>query len=167
MLYIYILQVCFIVQLHVSFLYRHRNFYSRKSEYNFVSVNTEIFRYDLNRFTMGKMLKGDDGADLDSSFVQNKFEIEEGQENLDYMLRFTNVGRLYERITSATVAGSSLQRLRKAHVCIIGLGGVGSWVVESLARSGIGRYLCSFFYYIQSYNFIDKCVIILDFYVIL
>jgi hypothetical protein len=146
MLYIYILQVCFIVQLHVSFLYRHRNFYSRKSEYNFVSVNTEIFRYDLNRFTMGKMLKGDDGADLDSSFVQNKFEIEEGQENLDYMLRFTNVGRLYERITSATVAGSSLQRLRKAHVCIIGLGGVGSWVVESLARSGIGRYVCIFFY---------------------
>ena len=56
----------------------------------------------------------------------------------DYMLRFANVGRLYERTT--TTVGSSLNRLLRAHVCVIGLGGVGSWVVESLARSGVGRY---------------------------
>lgn len=29
-------------------------------------------------------------------------------------------------------------RLQRAHVCVIGLGGVGSWSVEALARSGIG-----------------------------
>jgi len=29
--------------------------------------------------------------------------------------------------------------LEQAHICVIGLGGVGSWVVESLARSGIGN----------------------------
>jgi tRNA A37 threonylcarbamoyladenosine dehydratase len=29
-------------------------------------------------------------------------------------------------------------RIRKAHVAIIGVGGVGSWVAEALARSGIG-----------------------------
>jgi len=31
------------------------------------------------------------------------------------------------------------KRLRHAHVCVIGIGGVGSWAVESLARTGIGR----------------------------
>jgi len=30
-------------------------------------------------------------------------------------------------------------RLRQAHVCVIGLGGVGSWTVEALARSGLGE----------------------------
>ena len=32
----------------------------------------------------------------------------------------------------------ALPRLHAAHVCVIGVGGVGSWVVEGLARSGIG-----------------------------
>src|SRR6478736_4857056 len=30
-------------------------------------------------------------------------------------------------------------RLRSAHVCVIGIGGVGSWAVEALARSGVGE----------------------------
>jgi len=30
------------------------------------------------------------------------------------------------------------ERLRDAHVCVIGIGGVGSWAVEALARSGVG-----------------------------
>jgi tRNA A37 threonylcarbamoyladenosine dehydratase len=30
-------------------------------------------------------------------------------------------------------------RIRQAHVCVVGLGGVGSWVVEALARSGLGQ----------------------------
>lgn len=32
-----------------------------------------------------------------------------------------------------------LARLRAAHVAVIGLGGVGSWAAEALARTGIGR----------------------------
>lgn len=48
----------------------------------------------------------------------------------DYETRFGAIGRLYG------MAG--LARIRAAHVCVIGLGGVGSWVVEALARSGIG-----------------------------
>ena len=48
----------------------------------------------------------------------------------DYATRFSAIGRLYG------VAG--LDRIHRAHVCVIGLGGVGSWVVEALARSGIG-----------------------------
>ncbi|MFT7623304.1 MAG: tRNA A37 threonylcarbamoyladenosine dehydratase [Myxococcota bacterium] len=30
------------------------------------------------------------------------------------------------------------EALQSAHVCVIGLGGVGSWTVEALARSGVG-----------------------------
>ena len=44
--------------------------------------------------------------------------------------RFGGVERLYGR--------DSLERLRAAHVAVIGVGGVGSWTVEALARSGVG-----------------------------
>lgn len=47
-----------------------------------------------------------------------------------YNARFGGIRRLYG------VEGQ--QRLHQAHVCIIGLGGVGSWAVEALARSGVG-----------------------------
>ena len=30
-------------------------------------------------------------------------------------------------------------KLRAAHVCVVGIGGVGSWTAEALARTGIGR----------------------------
>ena len=48
----------------------------------------------------------------------------------DYETRFGALGRLYGR--------EGLARLRAARVAVIGLGGVGSWVVEALARSGLG-----------------------------
>nr|WP_256098934.1 tRNA threonylcarbamoyladenosine dehydratase [Variovorax sp. SG517] len=35
------------------------------------------------------------------------------------------------------VAGAA--RIREAHVLVVGIGGVGSWAVEALARSGVGR----------------------------
>lgn len=44
--------------------------------------------------------------------------------------RFAGVARLY--------GAEGLARLRRAHVAIVGIGGVGSWAVEALARSGIG-----------------------------
>jgi tRNA A37 threonylcarbamoyladenosine dehydratase len=37
-----------------------------------------------------------------------------------------------------STAGGGLARLRAAHVLVVGLGGVGSWTAEALARSGIG-----------------------------
>src|SRR3954471_151032 len=49
----------------------------------------------------------------------------------DYAARFAGVGRLYSM--------EGLARLRTAHVCVVGVGGVGSWVVEALARSGVGQ----------------------------
>ncbi len=48
----------------------------------------------------------------------------------DYEQRFGGVGRLVSR--------TGLARLRAAHVCVVGVGGVGSWTVEGLARSGVG-----------------------------
>ena len=27
----------------------------------------------------------------------------------------------------------------KAHICVVGIGGVGTWVAEALARSGVGQ----------------------------
>ena len=53
----------------------------------------------------------------------------------DYRERFTNVARLYENNVNNT-----LLSLRNAHICVVGLGGVGSWCVEALARSGISRF---------------------------
>lgn len=49
----------------------------------------------------------------------------------DFEARFGGIGRLYGK--------AGLERLRAAHVAVIGVGGVGSWAVEALARSGIGK----------------------------
>jgi tRNA A37 threonylcarbamoyladenosine dehydratase len=48
----------------------------------------------------------------------------------DLERRFGGVRRLY--------GSAGYRRLRGAHVAVVGLGGVGSWAVEALARSGIG-----------------------------
>lgn len=44
--------------------------------------------------------------------------------------RFGGVARLYGRPAAAAFAA--------AHVCVVGIGGVGSWAAEALARAGIG-----------------------------
>lgn len=59
-----------------------------------------------------------------------------------YLHRFSGVARLY--------GPDGLRRFFNAHILVIGLGGVGSWVVEALARSGIGA--------ITLVDFDDVCV---------
>ncbi len=44
----------------------------------------------------------------------------------------------YER-TELLLGKSNIERLRDAHVLVIGLGGVGAYVVENLCRAGIGH----------------------------
>src|SRR5690606_19824562 len=45
--------------------------------------------------------------------------------------RFGGITRLYGR--------EGLERLAAAHVAVVGIGGVGSWAAEALARSGVGE----------------------------
>lgn len=48
----------------------------------------------------------------------------------NYEARFGGIRRLF--------GVSGQDRLRQAHVCVVGIGGVGSWAVEALARTGVG-----------------------------
>ncbi len=48
-----------------------------------------------------------------------------------YLQRFSGIGRLYGQ--------DALPALTNAHFAVVGLGGVGTWVAEALARSGVGE----------------------------
>ncbi|WHI47832.1 tRNA cyclic N6-threonylcarbamoyladenosine(37) synthase TcdA [Microbulbifer sp. JMSA004] len=48
-----------------------------------------------------------------------------------YLQRFGGIARLY--------GDKALEILSSAHILVIGIGGVGSWTAEALARSGIGQ----------------------------
>lgn len=49
----------------------------------------------------------------------------------NYQHRFGGIKRLY--------GSKALTTFKDCHICVIGIGGVGSWVAEALARSGIGQ----------------------------
>lgn len=49
----------------------------------------------------------------------------------DYDRRFSSLNRLY--------GDQILEKFHQSHVVVAGIGGVGSWAVEALARSGIGK----------------------------
>jgi len=65
---------------------------------------------------------------LHSSCSRPELEIDEV---IDMERRFGGVSRLYGE--------AGLARFKAAHVCVIGIGGVGSWAAEALARNAIGR----------------------------
>ena len=50
---------------------------------------------------------------------------------MDFERRFGGIGRLY--------GDAALPALAAARVCVVGVGGVGSWAVEALARSAVGH----------------------------
>lgn len=45
--------------------------------------------------------------------------------------RFGGITRLY--------GSTAAEQIRAAHICVVGIGGVGAWAVEALARSGVGE----------------------------
>jgi tRNA threonylcarbamoyladenosine dehydratase len=53
------------------------------------------------------------------------------QYDVDFERRFGGIARLY--------GAPALEQFKAAHVCVIGVGGVGSWIVEALARSAVGK----------------------------
>ena len=55
----------------------------------------------------------------------------EDDQGADLERRFAGTKRLY--------GADAVRRFGGAHVCVIGIGGVGSWAVEALARSAIGK----------------------------
>lgn len=55
----------------------------------------------------------------------------ENTDDIDFERRFGGIARLY--------GAQGLERFRRAHICVVGVGGVGSWIVEALARSAIGK----------------------------
>lgn len=50
---------------------------------------------------------------------------------MDFERRFGGIARLYGE--------PGLARITAGHVCVIGIGGVGSWAAEALARSAVGH----------------------------
>lgn len=60
----------------------------------------------------------------------------------DIEFRFSGLRRLY--------GAEDFQKIARGHVLVVGLGGVGSWTVESLVRSGVGT--------ITLVDFDDICV---------
>lgn len=54
-----------------------------------------------------------------------------GESSVSGDRRFSGLARLYGTAGSSRIAG--------AHIAVVGLGGVGSWAAEALARSGVGR----------------------------
>ena len=50
---------------------------------------------------------------------------------MDFERRFGGIARLY--------GAPALAKFAAAHVCVVGIGGVGSWAAEALARSAVGR----------------------------
>jgi tRNA A37 threonylcarbamoyladenosine dehydratase len=50
---------------------------------------------------------------------------------MSYDQRFSGLGRLF--------GTAGVIKLKQANVCVIGIGGVGAWVAEALARSGINQ----------------------------
>lgn len=51
-------------------------------------------------------------------------------DDVDFARRFGGVARLY--------GADGLKKLQLAHICVIGIGGVGSWAAEALARNAVG-----------------------------
>ncbi len=72
-----------------------------------------------------------DGKAADGAAANTAGELTVPTADIDFERRFGGIARLY--------GDAALAAFRTAHVCVIGVGGVGSWAVEALARTAIGK----------------------------
>ena len=49
------------------------------------------------------------------------------------------MNELYQR-TQSLIGIEAIEKLKKSHVAVFGLGGVGGYTVEALARAGVGKF---------------------------
>jgi tRNA threonylcarbamoyladenosine dehydratase len=71
------------------------------------------------------------GPDGRAAKATARAAVETVEPTIDQPRRFGGVARLYGDAAAA--------RFRAAHVVVVGIGGVGSWAAEALARSAVGR----------------------------
>ncbi|MEY3446890.1 MAG: hypothetical protein RIR45_1645 [Pseudomonadota bacterium] len=63
--------------------------------------------------------------------VSPHMTVQTGSHDPDQSRRFSGLDRLF--------GASQALAVRNAHIAVVGIGGVGSWAAEALARSGVGR----------------------------
>ena len=49
----------------------------------------------------------------------------------------------WQQRTELLLGAEKMERLRKSHVLVVGLGGVGAYAAEMICRAGVGRILYS------------------------
>jgi len=64
------------------------------------------------------------------SMTELKMSLEVDSDNPDFARRFGGVARLY--------GSAGLAKLQASHIVVVGIGGVGSWAAEALARNAVG-----------------------------
>ena len=69
--------------------------------------------------------------DTQNQPTQFPSQLSQIDQDSEYQARFGGIARLYGQAV--------LEQLKVSHVGIIGIGGVGTWVAEAMARSGVGH----------------------------
>lgn len=99
---------------------------------NLSSENMEVSEQKLDSFAWEEMVREADIANVEKT---KEFPASDQEANSEKLVnlekRFGGIARIYGE--------EGLLKLSSSHVAIVGVGGVGSWVVEALVRSGVGR----------------------------
>ena len=51
----------------------------------------------------------------------------------------------WQQRTQLLLGDEKMERLRRAHVLVVGLGGVGAYAAEMICRAGVGRMTIAFY----------------------
>ena len=125
----------------------HSNFQQRKRRISLLGNRRSQKR--LSSLTL--LRSSNDGSTSNDDVNSDVEDEEDALLDEETILRFQGVGRLYEQTISTSSSTTKtktktppsltytqiLTKLQKSTIAIIGIGGVGSWIAESICRSGI------------------------------